>query len=117
MDTMLPPGTYELEISDPEGTLGWWSDVSDVFAQGRAMADGAEVAGDRTLRIRLHDVATEKSATSSPSANHSQTTSRARLVPSNGAGSKCIPNMPSTRHRVFLRRLRLESPKTRRMAS
>ena len=60
LDAMLPSGTYELEISDPKGTLGWWSDVSDVFAQGRAMADGAEVAGDRTLRIRLQDVATEK---------------------------------------------------------
>ena len=60
LDAVLPPGTYELEISDPKGTLGWWSDASDVFAQGQAIADGAAVAGVRTLRIRLHDGPNEK---------------------------------------------------------
>ncbi len=60
LDAVLPAGTYDLEISDPQGKLGWWSEAADVFAQGEATADGAAVAGDRTLRIRFPDGTTEK---------------------------------------------------------
>jgi hypothetical protein len=51
VDPPLPAGTYYLEMSDPSGRIGWWSETSDVLAKGEAMADGAPVAGDRELRI------------------------------------------------------------------
>ncbi|HVC97073.1 MAG TPA: hypothetical protein VND64_25565 [Pirellulales bacterium] len=47
----LPPGTYYLEISEPDGMIGWWSHTGDVIPQGGAFADGESVKGDRTLRI------------------------------------------------------------------
>jgi hypothetical protein len=47
----LPAGAYYLEISAPAGPIGWWSHSQDVFSRGQAFADGAPVAGDRTLRI------------------------------------------------------------------
>ncbi len=47
----LPPGTYYLEASQPQGAIGWWSHTEDVFPRGRAFADGRPVPGDRNLRI------------------------------------------------------------------
>ena len=52
-DPPQPPGNYYLEASAPRGTVGWWSDPNDVFPRGTALADGAPVAGDRTLRISV----------------------------------------------------------------
>ena len=52
----LPPGDYVLEISEPEGRVGWWSHSQDTcFAHGKAMADGKPVAGDRNLRLAYVD--------------------------------------------------------------
>jgi hypothetical protein len=47
----LPAGVYYLEASDPHGTIGWWSDKSDVYPDGQAYADGAPATGDRTFMI------------------------------------------------------------------
>ncbi|MGQ9524948.1 MAG: hypothetical protein ACUVTZ_08940 [Armatimonadota bacterium] len=51
----LPPGRYYLEMSQPEGRIGWWSHSRDVFPGGEAYADGKPAAGDRTIRIRIVD--------------------------------------------------------------
>jgi hypothetical protein len=51
----LPAGTYYLEMSNPKGTVGWWSNTADVYPHGEALADGKPVSGDRTLRISLTD--------------------------------------------------------------
>ena len=44
-------GTYYLEQSDPSGTIAWWTNSTDAYPQGTALADGRPIAGDRTLRI------------------------------------------------------------------
>jgi alpha-L-rhamnosidase len=44
------PGVYYLEQSQPAGRVGWWSHTDDVYAGGRAFADGQPVIGDRTIR-------------------------------------------------------------------
>lgn len=49
--SMLPPGDYHLEMSAPQGTVGWWSRSGDALPGGAALADGRPVAGDRTLRL------------------------------------------------------------------
>ncbi|MBI2300600.1 MAG: hypothetical protein HYU66_16945 [Armatimonadetes bacterium] len=49
----LPPGRYYLELSEPTGTVGWWSHTGNVLPNGVAFADGRPVAGDRTLRCDL----------------------------------------------------------------
>jgi len=47
-----PPGEYTIEISDPQGTVGWWSFSDDLFPQGQAYADGApQPKVDRTVRV------------------------------------------------------------------
>ncbi|KAA1418114.1 Bacterial alpha-L-rhamnosidase [Mumia zhuanghuii] len=50
LDSAATPGDYYLEMSDLEGTAGWWSHTDDVYAEGQAYADGEPVAGDRTIR-------------------------------------------------------------------
>ncbi|MBN2505289.1 MAG: hypothetical protein JXQ71_01205 [Verrucomicrobia bacterium] len=55
-----PPGTYCLEMSDPRGTVGWWSHTGDVLPRGQAHADGRPVAGDRTLRWTLRSPAAHR---------------------------------------------------------
>lgn len=45
------PGRYYLEMSEPRGSIGWWSHSQDVFARGQAFADGSPAAGDRNLRL------------------------------------------------------------------
>jgi len=52
---VLPPGEYYLEISQPKGPIGWWSNTKDVLAGGQAYADGVAVPGDRTLRMHVSD--------------------------------------------------------------
>lgn len=49
----LPPGRYYLELSEPAGTVGWWSTARDVLPNAEAYADGRPVPGDRTLRCEL----------------------------------------------------------------
>jgi hypothetical protein len=47
-----PAGDYYVGISDPQGTIGWWSHTQDVFPKGEAYADGVAHAGeDRTIRV------------------------------------------------------------------
>lgn len=53
--TPQPAGTYCLRISEPKGTVGWWSAAEDVFPNGQAFGDGLPVGGDRTLRIEVAD--------------------------------------------------------------
>ncbi|NYI78534.1 glycoside hydrolase family 78 protein [Nocardioides panzhihuensis] len=50
LDEPAEPGTYYLEMGDVEGKAGWWSHSGEVYEHGRAHADGAPVAGDRTIR-------------------------------------------------------------------
>ncbi len=54
-DPPLAAGTYYLEMSDPQGKIGWWSPPHDVLARGEAWADGRPVGGDRTLRVVYGD--------------------------------------------------------------
>jgi hypothetical protein len=56
----LPAGTYYLEISAPTGRIGWWSHSSDVYPKGQAFADGAQVAGDRTILFSSPDSETAR---------------------------------------------------------
>lgn len=51
----LPPGTYTLEMSDPAGRVGWYGRPDDAYKDGTALADGAPVAGDRQILLRLED--------------------------------------------------------------
>ncbi len=53
LEDPLPAGTYYLEASEPEGTIGWWSHTDDVYAGGTAFVDGKAVTGDRTLRVEV----------------------------------------------------------------
>jgi hypothetical protein len=61
-DLPLPPGTYDLEMSDPEGKVGWWSDPRHRgrSATGQALADGAVVGGARRLRIETGEDQTDE---------------------------------------------------------
>lgn len=49
-----PPGNYHLEISDPVGTVGWWTATRDVYSDGSAYNNGVpEAMVDRTLQFEL----------------------------------------------------------------
>jgi hypothetical protein len=52
-ETSIPAGKYYLEMSEPRGTIGWWSHKQDVFPDGQAFSDRSAGSGDRTLRISL----------------------------------------------------------------
>jgi len=52
-DPPLAGGTYYLEMSQPAGKIGWWSQNADVWPDGQAFADGKAVSGDRTFRVSL----------------------------------------------------------------
>lgn len=56
----LPPGRYYLEMSEPQGKVGWWSNTRDVLAGGEAFASGQAVQGDRTLRVLTTDPETRR---------------------------------------------------------
>jgi hypothetical protein len=57
LDPARPAGTYELEMSDPEGSVGWWSDPKGraPSLRGEALADGAAIGGVRSLRVEMSD--------------------------------------------------------------
>jgi alpha-L-rhamnosidase len=55
LDEPQPAGTYYLELSDPNGDIGWWSHSNDTLDGGTAYADGSPVSGDRTLRVEVPD--------------------------------------------------------------
>jgi len=47
-----PAGQYLIEISDPKGTIGWWTHTDDLLAGGQPYADGVALPqGDRTIRV------------------------------------------------------------------
>ncbi len=50
-----PAGEYGLELSDPSGEVGWWSDPGGRGPRGQAFADGAPVSGARSLRLEWED--------------------------------------------------------------
>ncbi|HEX2971074.1 MAG TPA: hypothetical protein VHP11_02005, partial [Tepidisphaeraceae bacterium] len=50
-----PAGTYYLELTDPNGHVGWWSLRKDRIPGGSAFVDGKAAPGDRTLRVNLAD--------------------------------------------------------------
>ena len=50
-DEPLPPGDYYLEQSEPQGSIAWWSQSTDVYPAGEAFTNGEPSGGDRTLRI------------------------------------------------------------------
>jgi hypothetical protein len=46
-------GMYYVELSEPQGKVGWWSTRDDALPNGRAFRDGQPVEGrDRSLRFR-----------------------------------------------------------------
>jgi len=48
----LPPGDYYIEMSEPKGTIGWWSARNNRFPQGDAYTNGNILSDiDRALRI------------------------------------------------------------------
>ena len=51
----LSAGTYYLEQSEADGTIGWWSHTEDVLNGGQAYQNGEPVDGDRTLRVGQTD--------------------------------------------------------------
>ena len=55
LEKPLPPGSYYLEISDPQQKVGWWNSDSDVLQGGQSFADGQPVPGDRKIYISLTD--------------------------------------------------------------
>lgn len=69
-DAELPPGTYYLELSDPDGTVAWYSNSTDSYSAGQAFADGEPVAGDRTLRISVARTGDEPLLDVSAQPNH-----------------------------------------------
>ena len=55
LDSPLHAATYELEMSDPQGKVGWWSAPRRDSGVDRALADGNAVSGMRTLRLVAPD--------------------------------------------------------------
>ncbi len=53
LDEELPPGSYYLEMSKAKGKVGWWSHTDASYPKGEAYADGAAVAGRRTLQVAV----------------------------------------------------------------
>jgi hypothetical protein len=53
--SLLSPGTYYLELSDPKGKVGWLSQEKDVLPGGTAYRDGAAATGDRGLMVCLRN--------------------------------------------------------------
>jgi hypothetical protein len=51
LPSQQPAGSYYLEQSAVVGTVGWWSETSDVLAGGTAYYDGVAVGGDRSLSV------------------------------------------------------------------
>jgi len=51
LDEPLGEGEYTVQISEPKGSIGWWSSQRDVWAGGTALVDGQPVERDRALRV------------------------------------------------------------------
>lgn len=51
VDPPAPAGAYVIELSDPAGSVGWWSHHEDRLPEGSALLDGAPAAGDRSIRV------------------------------------------------------------------
>ena len=60
LDQPFPAGNYQLEMSAPMGKVGWWSGRRTGSGPDRALADGAVVAGARTLRVIFVDDTDDK---------------------------------------------------------
>lgn len=50
-----PKGRYYLEMSQPQGRIGWWGKREDIYGQGSAYRDGERVSGDRFVRLIYAD--------------------------------------------------------------
>lgn len=59
-DAPLPAGDYFVEISNPQGTVGWWTGSDDGLPGGQAFVNGEPVGGDRSLRLVFHDPEVER---------------------------------------------------------
>ena len=73
----LPAGTYYLEMSQPNGHIGWWSYTGDVYDGGRAFEDGMPTGGDRSLHIQYADASPDE--TLSPNAHQMTSEAAAKL--------------------------------------
>lgn len=52
-----PAGLYRLEMSEPVGTIGWWSVPEDALPEGEALADGKPVPQEeRCFKATLFEV-------------------------------------------------------------
>ena len=51
-DRPLPAGRYYLEMSDPVGTVGWWSETRERYDAGRAWQGSAPQSGDRSIIVQ-----------------------------------------------------------------
>lgn len=51
LSTPLPAGEYTVQISNPVGTIGWWSHTGDVYKDGQAYVNGMPSVGDRVFRV------------------------------------------------------------------
>lgn len=60
LPSLLAPGNYYLEASEPGGRVGWWSHGEDVMPRGAAFAEGSATSGDRTLRLLHADAEVER---------------------------------------------------------
>ncbi|UVI33218.1 hypothetical protein [Paenibacillus spongiae] len=81
-----PPGRYYAEMSNPVGTIGWWTKVDeDTYAGGIAYQDGSALTGaDRAIVSRL--VEEETTAEEPPFVPH--------VCPAPEAGAAAAPNAP-----------------------
>lgn len=77
------PGAYELRLSDPIGSIGWWSTAKDLLPGGEALADGAGTGRDRNLRVDAH--VRVGSGWLAVAADGPRVRLRAELVPDSGA--------------------------------
>lgn len=50
-----PPGLYYLEMSDPTGSVGWWSDPIKTLPSGTAYLNGKVVPGARAIEFTPED--------------------------------------------------------------
>lgn len=47
-------GRYTIMLSDPTGTIGWWSGGPPILPAGQAAQDSAPAAGDRAVDVEEH---------------------------------------------------------------
>ncbi|MGI8867322.1 MAG: family 78 glycoside hydrolase catalytic domain [Mycobacteriales bacterium] len=50
-ESPLPGGDYYLELSEPNGEMGWWGDLAGSVPGGTAYADGVPAEGARTITV------------------------------------------------------------------